>query len=98
MNHNMHVYEVLSRPLLTEKASAIASMEAPQYTFKVAINANKIQIRRAVEIAFGVKVTSVNTVRVKGKWKRLRMRAKGKRPDWKKAIVTLEKGQSINLI
>lgn len=93
-----HPYDILVRPLLTEKASSGTAMKKPQYTFRVAIESNKVQIRRAVESAFNVKVVSVNTVRVLGKKKRLRTRQEGKRPDWKKAIVTLAEGQTINLI
>ena len=93
-----HPYEILVRPLLTEKAATGSTMKNPQYTFKVHIDSNKIQIRRAVEAAFDVQVVNVNTVRMKGKRKRLRQREKGKRADWKKAIVTLTEGQSINLL
>ena len=93
-----HPYEILVRPLLTEKATAGATMKNPRYTFKVALNSNKVQIRRAIEAAFDVKVLKVNTMRVIGKRKRLRTREQGKRPDWKKAIVTLAEGQEINLI
>lgn len=93
-----HPYEILVRPLLTEKAGIGSDMEFPQYSFVVHIESNKVQIRRAIEAAFDVKVKSVNTIRVTGKRKRLRFREQGKRPDWKKAIVTLEKGQSINLL
>lgn len=93
-----HPYEILLCPILTEKASARSDLKRPQYVFRVAIDANKVQIRRAVEAAFEVKVLGVNTVRVKGKRKRLRQREKGKRPDWKKAIVMLAEGQEINLI
>ena len=93
-----HPYEILQRPLLTEKASAGTDLKKPQYIFKVTINSNKIQIRRAVESAFGVKVINVNTLRVLGKRKRLRTKKLGKRADWKKAFVTLAEGQSIDLI
>jgi large subunit ribosomal protein L23 len=93
-----HPYEILIRPLLTERASDGATLTFPKYSFIVAIDSNKVQIRRAIEAAFDVKVKDVTTSRVKGKKKRLRTRKEGKRPDWKKAIVTLEKGQSINLI
>ena len=93
-----HPYEILLRPILTEKASEGSALKRPQYVFRVAIDANKVQIRRAVEAAFEVKVVGVNTVRVKGKRKRLRHREKGKRADWKKAIVMLAEGQEINLI
>ena len=93
-----HPYDILVRPMLTERAANGSDLPRPQYTFKVAIDSNKVQIRRAVEAAFNVKVTNVTTMRVKGKRKRLRRREKGKRADWKKAIVTLAEGQEINLI
>lgn len=93
-----HPYDILVRPLLTEKAGLKTSNKRPQYVFKVAIDSNKIQIRRAVEAAFNVKVLGVNTIRVEGKLKRMRVRQAGRRPDWKKAIVTLAEGQTINLI
>jgi large subunit ribosomal protein L23 len=73
-------------------------MKRPQYTFKVAIDSNKVEIRQAIERAFKVKVESVNTVLNKGKRKRLRSARLGRRADWKKAIITLAEGQSINLI
>lgn len=93
-----HPYEILVRPLLTERASQGADLPRKKYIFKVAIGANKVQVRRAVEAAFGVKVLKVNTVRMDGKRKRLGQRAEGKRPDWKKAVVTLAEGAEINLI
>ena len=95
---SLHPYDILVRPLLTERASAGADMKNRKYTFKVSPGSNKVQIRRAVEAAFGVKVLSVNTANVLGKRKRLRMREQGKRADWKKAIVTLAEGSEINLI
>ena len=64
--------------------------------FKVAIDANKLQIRHAIEIAFDVKVKNVSVARVKGKTKRLG-RFQGKRSDWKKAFVWLKKGDRIEL-
>lgn len=93
-----HPYDILIRPLLTERSGEGSALDKPKYTFVVHVDSNKVQIRRAVEAAFDVKVRDVTTVRVKGKRKRLRIRKEGKRADWKKAIVTLEKGQSINLI
>jgi large subunit ribosomal protein L23 len=95
---NRHPYEILIRPLLTEKATHGQDMKRPQYTFKVAIDTNKVEIRKAIELAFKVKVANVNTVVNKGKRKRLRSAKLGRRADWKKAIVTLAEGQSINLI
>ncbi len=93
-----HPYDILVRPLLTERASDGTGLPNKKYFFKVALDSNKVQIRRAVESAFGVKVIRVNTSRVEGKRKRLRQRQEGKRADWKKAIVTLAPGQEINLI
>lgn len=81
--------DVIKRPLVTEKTTAM--MAENKYSFAVDINANKIQIRKAVEELFDVKVKSVNTMRVKGKPKRLGVH-RGYRPNWKKAIVTLEDG------
>jgi large subunit ribosomal protein L23 len=89
-------FEILTKPVITERSTVGQTLECPQYTFKVSIDANKHEIRTAVESAFNVKVRSVNTIRVMGKIKRVRARA-GKRSDWKKAIVTLEKGNSIAL-
>jgi large subunit ribosomal protein L23 len=91
-------YEILVRPLLTEKATDGQGERCPQYSFKVAVGSNKIEIRRAIEAAYGVKVLGVNTIVLKGKRKRLRSAKLGRRPTWKKAIITLAEGQSINLI
>ena len=93
-----HPYSVLIAPLLTEKATEGQALKRAQYTFKVAFGSNKVEIRKAIETAFKVKVTSVNTIVTKGKRKRLRMAKLGRRPTWKKAIVTLAEGQTINLI
>jgi len=95
---NRHPYSILIGPLLTEKATEGQSMRQPQYSFKVAIDSNKVEIRKAIEIAFKVKVVSVNTILNKGKRKRLRSSKLGRRPNWKKAIITLAEGQSINLV
>jgi large subunit ribosomal protein L23 len=93
-----HPYEILIGPLLTEKATDGQGLAMPKYSFRVAPDANKVEIRKAVERAFNVHVAAVNTVICKGKLKRLRTAKKGKRPDWKKAVVTLAAGDSINLI
>ncbi len=69
-------------------------MSDGKYTFKVSLHANKIEIRKAVEAVFGVKVKSVNTIRMTGKFKRMGKYI-GKRPDYKKAIVTLHEGETI---
>ena len=84
--------DILIRPLVTEKSTAL--MQEGKYTFVVAKGANKIEIGAAVEEIFKVKVASVNTVRVLGKIKRMG-RTQGKRPDYKKAIVKLAPGESI---
>ena len=89
-------FEILVKPVITEQSTTGQGFEYPQYTFKVSIDANKHEIQSAIESAFNVKVRSVNTMRVMGKVKRVRAKA-GKRSDWKKAIVTLEKGHSIAL-
>lgn len=84
--------DVLIRPLITEKTTAM--MQDNKYTFIVPLKANKIEIRQAVEQIFKVKVLDVNTIRVLGKVKRMG-RTQGKRPDYKKAIVKLAPGQTI---
>ena len=84
--------DVLIRPLITEKTNA--GMQDNKYTFIVPLNANKVEIRQAVETVFKVKVLDVNTVRVMGKIKRMGQYS-GKRPDVKKAIVKVAPGQRI---
>jgi len=90
----MHLFEVLRRPLITEKDTVLQVQG--KYAFEVAGEANKHQIKQAVEKAFNVKVTTVNVMRVPGKEKRV-----GRRlvltPSWKKAIVTLQAGEKIEL-
>lgn len=87
-------YQTVLGPVITEKATL--GSEHGQVTFRVRTEATKPQIRQAVENLFKVKVTAVNTVRVKGKVKRFRNKV-GQRSDWKKAIVTLAEGQSIDV-
>jgi len=89
----MDPYGIILRPLVTEKSLG-QHTERNKVSFLVAPNANKQQIRGAVESIFAVKVIDVNTVYVKGKRKRVRTR-EGKRPDRKKAIVTLRAGDKI---
>jgi large subunit ribosomal protein L23 len=84
--------DILIRPLITEKATTM--MQENKYVFIVPLKANKIEIRQAVEQIFKVKVLGVNTIRVMGKVKRMG-RTQGKRPDYKKAIVKLAPGQTI---
>ncbi len=90
----MNAYEIIKAPLKTEKGSAIAPHN--QYLFKVDLRANKILIRKAVEEIYRVKVKRVRTAIVQGKMKRLRTQA-GRTPSWKKAIVTLKEGHTIQL-
>lgn len=88
------MYQTILSPLVTEKATALS--ERNQVVFKVALDATKPQIKAAVEGLFGVKVLAVNTIVMKGKTKRFRGR-EGQRSDWKKAMVRLAEGQSIDL-
>ena len=80
-------YDVVVKPIITEKS--MQGIAQGKYTFKVLKDANKIEISRAIETLFGVKVAKVNTINVKGVEKRMGAH-KGYRPDWKKAIVTLK--------
>ena len=82
----MMSYEIIKKPVITE--NSMDQMADRKYTFEVAKDANKIEIKKAVEEVFGVKVEKVTTMRVLGKVKRMGANS-GKRPDWKKAIVKL---------
>lgn len=87
---NMNPYRIVRQPLITEKSTILREKDG-SYCFRVHLHANKIEIARAIEMLFKkdkVKVASVRTMRVKGKTKR-RGRDVGRRPDWKKAWVTL---------
>ncbi len=88
----MHLYEVLRRPLITEKNTDLQALG--KYSFEVASGANKNQVKEAVEKAFKVTVVSVNVLNVPGKKRRV---AKGwvESSPWKKAVVTLKSGDSI---
>ena len=88
-------FDVLVKPLLTEKITMLRE-HANRVAFMVRIDANRIDIKRAVEAALKVKVKSVNVMKVMGKTKR-QGRFVGKRPDWKKAIVTLKEGEKLEL-
>jgi large subunit ribosomal protein L23 len=88
----MHLYEVLRRPLITEKNTALQAQG--KYVFEVAKEANKPQIKQAVEKAFKVQVTAVNAVTLPGKTRRVGRRLV-QTPSWKKAIVTLKPGDKI---
>jgi large subunit ribosomal protein L23 len=91
----MHPYEVLKRPILTEKTNIQGDVEN-RYSFEVDRRANKLQIKEAVEKAFGVRVIAVNVMNVPGKERRLG-RLRGRTPGWRKAIVTLAPGQRIQM-
>ena len=82
----MNSYDIVKRPIITEHS--MDQMADRKYTFEVAKEANKIEIKKAVEEIFGVQVEKVTTMRVLGKIKRMGAHA-GKRPDWKKAVVKL---------
>jgi len=88
--------DILVRPLMTEK-SMRQKEELNTVAFKVRTDANKVEIRAAVEAAFNVKVTSVRTASFEGKLKRMG-RYQGRRPGWKKAIVKLQAGHKIDLV
>lgn len=88
------VFKVLQGPHISEKATLLADSKG-QFVFKVATDATKLEIKKAVESLFGVKVASVSTLNVKGKTKRT-MRGVGKRNDWKKAYVALQPGQDLD--
>ena len=87
-------YDILRNILRTEKGSGM--LDSNKYQFRVARDANKIQIKQAVEDVYNVKVVKVNTIKMHGKWKRLRYQA-GKTPDWKKAVITLKEGDKIEI-
>lgn len=91
----MTSYEIIKRPLITEKA-VIAKETLGRYSFEVAPEATKHAIRQAVELMFKVKVEEIWTLIVRGKTRRVG-RYTGQRPNWKKAIVTLKKGQKIDM-
>ena len=80
-------YDIIKRPVITEQSMEMTEMK--RYTFEVAKSANKIEIAKAVEEIFGVKVVKVNTLNMQGKEKRTGAYPKGRRPSWKKAMVTL---------
>ena len=91
----MDARDIIIRPVITEHS--YDGMEYGVYTFEVAKEANKIEIAKAVEELFNVKVVKVNTMNVKPKPKRYRYQTKGYTKTWKKAMVTVAEGQSIEL-
>jgi large subunit ribosomal protein L23 len=89
------LYDLVRVPVLTEKSTAMN--EQNKYVFRVSLDATKSQVKKAIEYIFNVQVLKVNTLRVEGKTKRFRGRL-GKRVDYKKAIVQLSEGQTINFL
>jgi large subunit ribosomal protein L23 len=92
--NRLDAYDIVRRPVITEKSTRAS--EHSQVIFRVPLDATKPQIRKAVELVFGVKVTAVNTLRRGGKVKRFRGR-RGQRSDVKNAVVTLAEGQTIDV-
>jgi large subunit ribosomal protein L23 len=90
----MHDTQILIKPVITEKATAMGERHN-QVVFKVLLGANKYQIERAVEAAYKVKVADVRTMVMPGKLKR-RGKSIGKKPNWKKAIISLAEGDKID--
>jgi len=96
--------DIILNPMLTEKSNSLTE-QFNKYVFKVNISANKLQIKKALEKRFDVKITKISTVLVKGKSKNTTVksgghviRTSGYRESWKKAIVTLNEGDKINLV
>jgi len=94
MPKQLNAYGIIMRPLITEKAQIMTGQN--KYAFEVDKRANKMQIKDAVETAFNVRVDHVNTMTMKGKYRRYG-RMMSKMPDWKKAVVTLAPGEKIEL-
>ncbi len=94
--HLDRYYLIIKQSHVTEKATT-DTLQRNAYHFRVPGTANKIEIRHAIETLFEVKVTAVNTLSVKGKVRR-RGYVKGQKPDWKKAMVTLKEGDTIDVI
>jgi len=96
--------DIILNPMLTEKSNSLTE-QFNKYVFKVNINANKLQIKKALEKRFDIKITKISTVLVKGKSKNTTVksgghviRTSGYRESWKKAIITLNEGDKINLV
>jgi large subunit ribosomal protein L23 len=90
------LYQIIRQPVITEKGTDDTA-DRNAYHFRVPVNANKVEIRQAVETLFKVKVRAVNTMRVGGKVRR-RGYSAGQTPDWKKALVTLREGDTIEIL
>lgn len=95
MAKQLHPYDVIVRPLITEKATILAGDQ--KYAFEIDRRANKRQVRDAVQTAFSVRVIKVNTMNVRGKTRRVGRGSIVKAPNWKKAIVTLAEGDTIQI-
>ena len=95
MAKQLHPYAVIVRPLITEKATILAGEQ--KYAFEIDRRANKRQVRDAVQTAFSVRVIKVNTMNVRGKTRRVGRGSMSKAPNWKKAIVTLAEGDTIQI-
>ena len=91
---SMNAYRVLVKPLATEKGAHFATEN--KYLFEVACDTNKVEIKKATELALNVKVAKVSVMNVSGKARRIG-RMVGKKPDWKKAIVTLKPGEKLEI-
>lgn len=96
MSNALHLYDVILRPIVSEKSNIVMD-ELNQYTFEVNLNANKIQIKEAVEIIFDVDVLRVNTMVIPMKKGRRGRKLYTRKQAWKKAIVQIAPGQNINL-
>ena len=91
---NRSTTNIIKYPVITDKATRL--LDNNQYSFVVNPYSDKITIKAAIEYLFNVKVTKVNTLKMHGKWKRLRYQA-GRTSDWKKAVVTLKEGDKIDI-
>jgi len=91
-----NIYTIIKKPLFTEKGSALKESQN-KILVEVARDANKVDIKRSMEEIFKVKVEKVATINMQGKWKR-QGRSLGKRPDKKKAVITLKKGEKLDFI
>jgi large subunit ribosomal protein L23 len=96
MASDLHLFDVIRRPVITEKANYVGDL-LNQYTFEVDVRANKIQIKDAIEIIFDVDVERVNTMVMPPKRGRRGRKFYMRRSKWKKAVITVAPGQSINL-
>ena len=92
----LHLYDIIIRPVVTEKSNILTD-DRNQYVFEVAMNANKLQIRQAVETIFDKRVKKVNTMIMPAKRGMRGRRAYMRSKEWKKAIVTLQPGEKIEL-